>query len=86
MAFQSRNEENSVSGQVTVPAVIVEAAFNADKGTLGELQDSGPVDLVLLTLGHVHEDRQVTVGIQTDMQFDGPLFLPECWSISMARN
>ena len=36
IAFQPRNKENSVGGQVAVPAVIREAAINADKGTLGE--------------------------------------------------
>jgi len=77
IAFQPRNKENGVSGQVAVPAVIGEAAINADKGALGELQGPGPVDLVFLPLGHVHEDRKMPIGIQADMQFDGSLFLPE---------
>ena len=77
IAFQTRDKENGVGGQVAVPAVIGEAAINADKGPFGEFQRPGPVDLVLLAPGHVHEDWQVTVGIQTDMQFDGSLFLPE---------
>lgn len=61
IAFQPRNKENGVSGQVAVPAVIGEAAINADKGTLGELQGTGPVDLVLLPLGHVLEDRKMAI-------------------------
>ena len=32
---------------------------------------------MFFALGHVREDWQVTVDIQTDMQFDGSLFLPE---------
>lgn len=77
ITFQPRNKENSAGGQIAVPAVIGEAAINADKRTLGEFQGSGPIDLVLLALGHVHEDREVAAGIQADMQFDCSLFLPE---------
>lgn len=63
IAFQPRNKENSVGGQIAIPAVIGEAAIKADKRTLGEFQSSGPIDLVLLAPGHVHEDRQMTVDI-----------------------
>ena len=45
------------------------------KGILGKFQGSGPVDLVLLALGHIHKDWKMAIGIQADMQFDGPLFL-----------
>ena len=77
IAFEPRNKENGVGGQVAVPAVIGEAAINTDKGTLGKLQGPGPVDLVLLALSHVHKDWKMAIGIQADMQFDGSLFLPE---------
>ena len=77
IAFQPRNKENGVSGQIAVPAVIGEAAIDTNKGPFGEFQRPGPADLVFLAPSHVHEDRQVTVGVQADMQFDGPLFLPE---------
>ena len=60
-----------------MPAVIGEPAINTHKGALGELQGSSPVDFMLLALGHIHEDREVAVGIQADMQLDGSLFLSE---------
>ena len=77
IAFQPRNKENGVGGQVAVPAVIGEAAIDTDKGPFGEFQRPGPADLVFLTPGHVHKDWKMAVGIQTDMQFDDSLFLPE---------
>ena len=77
VCFQTGDKEDGVGGQIAVPAVIGEAAIHADKGTLGEFQCSGPVDLMVLASGHVHEGRKIPVGVQTDMQFDGSFFLPE---------
>ena len=53
IAFQPGDEENSVLSQRVVPAVISKAPVKAGKGTFGQLEGSGPFDLMLFSLGHV---------------------------------
>jgi len=75
VAFPAGDEEDGVGGQIVLPGIVGEAAIETGKGAFGEFECSGPVDFVYFADGHIHEDRNMTIGIQPHMQFNRTLLL-----------